>query len=184
MELPYRWNGTEGRVDVEVRVNDDPAALGCGEFARGFPCCTATVDHPAIGYADLLGWVQLLDSSVHEDDIHLDYFEPLGEVPHPFAFYGFAPTFFDAPHSDLDESWDFLAHAFLCGLSGGLFDERREIRAVTGFSWGFSQRGREVEFFEPRPLSPGDWDGHTAYLAQKFPAWTFAPGFHQGPLET
>lgn len=183
MDLPYRWNGTEGRVRVEVRVNDDPAALGCDEVARGFPYCHATVEHPAIGYADVLGWVQLVDSSLHEGGFHLDYFELLGPVPQPFALYGWAPTHFDAPHTDEPDDWDFLAHSFLCGLGGGLL-ERREVRAVLGFRWGFARREAEVESFGPTPLSPQDWDRHRDFLTEQYGqwGWTFAPGFAQHPL--
>ncbi|HEX7279126.1 MAG TPA: hypothetical protein VF255_05810 [Solirubrobacterales bacterium] len=181
MELPYRWNGTEGRVRVEVRANDDPEAVGCDEMARGFPVCHATVDHPAIGYADLLGWVQLVESSAREEPFYLDYFEPLGHVPQPFSFYGLEPVLFDAPHSDELENWDFLAHSFLCGLGGRLLEFRHEVRAVLGFSWGFSKRGQEFEYREPQVLVAADWDGHLGYLGGTYPGWTFAGGFHQHP---
>jgi len=182
MDLPYRWNGAEGLVRVEVRVNDDPAALGCEEIARGFPYCRATVEPPAIGYADMLGWVQLVESSHRGNGFEIDTFEPLGSVSHPFAFFGSAPTLFDAPHSD-DEDWDFLAHSFLCGLGGKLLEFRHEALAVLGFSWGFSKRGRKIEFFGPDPLAASDWDAHREYLTRRFPDWTFASGFRQDPLE-
>lgn len=182
MELPYRWNDTEGRVRVEVRVNDDPAAIGCDEMARGFPFCHATVDHPAVGYADMLGWVQLVRSSAREGGFFLDYFEPLGYVPHPFGFYGLEPSLFDAPHTDELETWDFLAHSFLCGLGGELLEFRREVRAVLGFSWGFSKRGSEIENLRPGALGATDWDDHLDYLSGAYPDWKFAPGFHRHPL--
>jgi hypothetical protein len=181
LELPYRWAGTEGEVRVEIRVNEDPAALGCAEFARGFPYCRATVEPPARGYADALGWVQLVDQAGGEGAFAIDPFSPLGDVGHPFGFFGFAPTFFDAPHND--EDWDFLAHAFLCGLGGELLDADRDIRAVLGFSWGFTKRGDELTFFDPAPLAPADWDRHLDYLSRAFPTWTFAPGFRQDPLD-
>jgi len=183
MELPYRWNGTEGRVRVEVRVNDDPAALGCDEMARGFPFCHAAVEHPAIGYADMLGWLQLVRSSSRGDAFYLDYFEPLGAVPQPFGFYGLEPALFDAPHTDELENWDFLAHSFLCGLGGELLEFRREVRAVTGFSWGFSKRGRDFEYLRPGELGSADWDDHLVYLEEAYPDWSFARGFHRHPLD-
>lgn len=184
MELPYRWNGTEGRVRVEVRVNDDPAALGCGEIARGYPYCLATVEHPAIGYGDVLGWVQLMESTLHGEGFHLDHFEQLGPAPYPFAVHGWAPTLFDAPHTDEPDDWDFLAHSFLCGLGGELL-ERREVRAVLGFKWGFSRRGPQIESFGPTSLSPQDWDGHHDFLVERYEqwGWAFAPGFHRHPLD-
>ena len=53
---------------------------------------------------------------------------------------------------------------------------------MLGFSWGFSKRGSECEFFEPDVLVAADWDGHREYLARTFPAWTFPPGFFEHPL--
>jgi hypothetical protein len=185
MELPFRWNDAEGRVLVEVDATDDPVAFGCPEAARGFPYCRATVEHPGVGYADVLGWVQLVDSSAHDEGFHLDCFERIGPAPHPFALYGWTPTFFDAPHTDEPEDWDFLAHSFLCGLGGELHEFRREARAVLGFSWGFSRRdGKVVEWVGPSPLAPEDWDAHRDYLGERYGKWEwrFAPGFVQHPL--
>jgi hypothetical protein len=182
LEMPFRWGAFEGRVQAEVGVNDDPAALGCSEIARGFPYCRATVEHPGIGYADVLGWVQLVESSLHEPGFHLDSFEPLGPVSHPFALYGWSPTLFDAPHSS-EGDWDFLAHSFLCGLGGELLEFRREVRAVLGFGWGFSKRGPRIEPFGPTRLAPQDWDGHREYLARRYGEWTFAAGFFQHSLD-
>jgi hypothetical protein len=182
LELPYEWAETKGSVRVEITVNDDPVGLGCAEFARGFPLCRARVEPPARGYADALGWVQLVDHTDEEGGFQIDLFQPLGEVTHPFGFFGFAPTFFDAPHSDL-ENWDFLAHAFLCGIGGTLFDTERDVLAVLGFSWGFTKRGSQFEYYEPVALANGDWDSHLEYLERRFPAWPFAAGFHRHPLQ-
>lgn len=177
--MPYRWGAVEGQVRVEVAVNDDPAALGCSEIARGFPYCRGDVEHPAIGYADTLGWVQMVNSTLHGEEFLLDHFEPLGPVSHPFAFYGWAPTFFDAPHSD-EGDWDFLAHSFLCGLGGELLEFRREVRALLGFRWGFSKQDQRIEWFGPTPLTAADWDQHRAYLSERYGEWDwkFASGFH------
>jgi hypothetical protein len=169
-------------VRVEVRENDDPAALGCEEFARGFPVCRATIAPSAQGYADMLGWVQLVDDSYNGGGFHADGFEPLGSLPHPFGFFGVSPTLFDAPHFD-GENFDFLAHTFLCGLGGELLEFRHEARAVLGFSWGCRKRGREIELLGLEVLSPNRWDDHRDYLARRFPKWTFAPGFRRDPLD-
>lgn len=181
--LPYRWGDTEGIVRVEIRINEDPIALGCWEAARGFPYLRATIEPPARGYADALGWVQLLDSSFESPGFHIDSFQPFGHLSHPFGFYGFAPTFFDAPFTDENKDWDFLAHSFLCGLGGRLGDEQRDIRAVLGFSWGFSKRGTEFEYIPPVPLAPADWDAHLDYLTGAYPDWAFTPRFRRDPLE-
>jgi hypothetical protein len=178
LTLPFRWAGSEGEVQIEIRENDDPASLGCEDFARGFPVIRATIEHSSRGYADMLGWVQLVEDSYHGGGFHADGFEPLGTLPHPFGFYGVAPTLFDAPHFD-GENFDFFAHTFLCGLGGKLLEFRHEARAVLGFSWGCRKRGDEIELLEPRALGPGAWDSHRDYLKQSFPRWTFAHGFHQ-----
>ena len=180
LEMPYRWNGVEGNVQVEVGVNDDPAARGCSELARGFPYCRATIEPPSVGYADSLGWVQLVRHD--EENFVLDFYEALGEIPHPFAFFGLAPTFEDAPHGD-PEDWHFLAHTFLCGLGGELLEFRHEARAVLGFQWGFSKRGRRIEVFGPEALSAEDWNSHLEHMAEQRPEWSFRPGFSQHPLD-
>jgi len=120
MDLPFNLEGAPGRVAVAVEVNDDPEALGCVPAARGFPYCTATVSHPARGYAAALGWIQLVRSSDGDrggDEFEIDPYEPLGHVPHPFAFFGFLPTLFDAPSRDPVIDMDWLAHSFLCRLT-------------------------------------------------------------------
>jgi len=176
VRIEFERAGRDCAVEVEVAVNDDPAQLGCPGYARGFPYCRATISPPARGYADFLGWVQLVDSSLHGKGFHLDHFEPLGAVPHPFGFYGLAPTLFDAPHTDRDD-WDFLAHSFLCGLGEDTLDGRGEIDALLGFSWGFEKRRGEVTLIGPSLLSPSDWDRHHAFLREAFPRWSFAAGF-------
>jgi len=142
------------------------------------------------GYADFFGWLQLLDLrnfSTSElmqhsgQGFEFDPYLPIGPASYPFTFFGLTPAFFDAPHTR--EDWDFSARAFLCGLGGELHEVRREARAILGFGWGFSKRGAEIEFFGPDPLEAGDWDLHRDYLARAFPAWTFAPGFSEHPLE-
>jgi hypothetical protein len=177
-----RWAGREGEIRVEISENDAPELLGCEEFARGFPVCRATISPPAQGYADMLGWVQLVETSDHGDRFRADGFEPLGDLPHPFGYYGVSPTFFDAPHFD-GENFDFLAHTFLCGLGGELLEFRHEARAVLGFSWGCRKRGPEIELLSPEALPPDSWEEHRGYLSGMYPEWTFATGFLHDPLE-
>jgi hypothetical protein len=185
LELPYRWNGVDGLVQAEIGVNDDPDRYGGEDIARGFPFCRATIDPPAIGYKEMLGWVQVVERSDRDRGYTIDLFEPLGEVPHPFAFFGFSPILFDSPHTDLPD-WDFAAHSFLCGLGGKLFEqtegERREVRAVLGFAWGFSKRESRIDSSEPKQLSADDWNGHLSYLRGRFPGYTFPPGLFDHPL--
>jgi hypothetical protein len=180
VRIEFERAGRDCAVEVEVAVNDDPAQLGCPGYARGFPYLRAKVSPPGRGYADFLGWVQLVESNLHGRGFHLDHFEPLGQVSHPFAFYGFAPTLFDAPHTDQGD-WDFLAHSFLCGLGDDTLDGRGDIDALLGFSWGFRKRDGEVTLRSPALLGPEDWDRHPDYLRGAFPAWAFLPGFSSRP---
>lgn len=191
LELPYRWGDIEGEVRIELRENDDPAALGCPDIARGFPCCRATVEPPGGGYTDIFGWMQLIDLKNFSktalvnhsgNGFEADPYLPIGPASHPFTFFGLAPTLFDAPHTD--EDWDFTAHSFLCGLGGELHEVRREARAILGFSWGFSKRGAEFEFFGPELLEASAWNGHRDYLTRTYPDWTFAAGFVEHPLDS
>ena len=185
LELPYRWNDADGLVRVEMGVNDDPSVFGGEEFARGFPYCRATIDPPAIGYREMIGWVQMVRISDRDEGFQIDLFEPLGEIPHPFAFFGFSPTLFDSPHTDLSD-WEFVAHSFLCGLGGKLLEQtvggRREVRAVLGFEWGFTKLGDQIDPFGPKPLSANSWNEHLPYLRGRFSACTFPAGFFDHPL--
>jgi hypothetical protein len=176
LSIPFERAGVPGRVDVEVGANDDPAALGCPECGRGFAWCRATVETPARGYAAPLGWIQLVDWEQVGEGFLIDPFAPLGEVSHPFGFFGFAPTLFDAPHTDrpLHHS-DFFAHSFLCGLGPEPLGGRFEADAVLGFSWGFHVRDGEFEIDGPTLLGPEAWDAHLAYLHESHPRWTFLP---------
>ena len=101
--MPFSLAGAPGHVDVVVAVNTDPLALGCTPAARGFPYCSASISHPARGYAAALGWIQLVrstDGASRGASFEMDPFEPLGAASHPFAFFGFLPTLFDAPSRD------------------------------------------------------------------------------------
>lgn len=178
LTLPFRRAGVESRVEVEVGVNRDPAALGCPPCAEGFPFCRATVGPPARGYADWLGWVQMLEWELIWEGFQTDPFLPLGDGSHPFCFFGFSPTLFDAPHTDLaPQRSDFVAHSFLCGLGPETLGMRGEIDALLGFSWGFRIRDGEIAIDGPAPLDPGAWDRHRSYLADRYPDWSFLPGY-------
>src|SRR6201999_559728 len=114
------------------------AALGCSEDARGLAYCRATIEQDARGYADALGWIQLVDSSDAPGGFAIEPFEPLGEVPHPFCFFGFAPTLFDGPSRPTRADMTWTARAFLAGIGGGF-------EAVPGLrlAWGVAVRGGE-----------------------------------------
>jgi hypothetical protein len=181
IEIPYHWAGVDGGVRVEMSVNDDPAALGCPDLARGFPYCRATVHPGGIGYDHRYGWVQLVDGTHQSGGFHVDQ-HPAYENRSPFLCDGYPSDFFDGPHTDMRD-WDFLAHTFLCGKGGTLHEMRKEARAILGFRWGFSKRDQQIEWFGPEPLSAQDWDAHLERMEEERPEWSFRPGFSQHPLE-
>lgn len=176
LRVGFEHRGLPGEVAVEVGVNDDPAALGCGPHALGFPWCRAEVSHPARGYDAALGWVQVVRSNDQGGEFAPDPFEPLGELPHPFAFFGFAPTFFDAPSREERADLKWLAHAFLCAVPApGV------VTALAGFAWGFELAGGELTRRLPAALGGEAWEGQERLLAGRFPSWSFQSDIAQRP---
>lgn len=178
MELSFNMDGASGQVAVAVEVNSDPDALGSRSTARGFPYCNATVSHPARGYAAALGWIQLVRSTDGRSGgtaFEPDPFEPLGAVSHPFAFFGFLPTFFDAPSRDPITDIDWLAHSFLCRLADAHARGEIAVAALVGFAWGFSVRGGRIAPSGPEALPSEAWDSHLPLLMAEYPGWSFMP---------
>lgn len=168
-----------GWVAITFEPNDDPGALGKPPAASGFPVCTAEVIYRGRGYKAALGWIQLVrstDAANGGEEFEMDPYGPLGQLSHPFCFFGFAPTLFDAPSRDSRAPVDWTAHSFLCFIAGT--SDRREARAILGFSWGFSIRDEIFSYESPAVLGPADWDDHLSLLAQEHPAWAFAAGYH------
>jgi hypothetical protein len=70
-ELRFELRETPGTVRVRYGVNDDPRRWGYHvlglpydfERSRGFPLIEATFEHPAEGYAAVMGWIQQTRSS-------------------------------------------------------------------------------------------------------------------------
>lgn len=168
LRLDFRRAGHPGRVEVEVGSNHDPDSLGTLAYAYGFPYCRATIDHPARGYIGAVGWVQLVADSQRGGEFQLDPYEPLGPVSHPFCFFGFAPTLFDAPSRSRRDDVDWTANSFLCDLAAP-----DQIRAILGFSWGFSIRDGEIEIKPAATLEPDDWNRHLSVLKSSCPPWSF-----------
>lgn len=168
--------GVPVSVRAELWPNQDPAAHGCPEFARGFPVMRATIEPPSRGYQDLLGWIQLIRGVPADGEgFSLDSLEMLGEVSHPFGYFGHAPTAFDAPHRDNFDDVDWVAHTFLGGVAG-IYREY-DAHAFLGFSWGYAIRDGEVSVTGLAELGPDAWNAHLPFLRATCPAWTFAPGY-------
>jgi hypothetical protein len=152
VRLDFRLLGASGWVDVAVEPNTNPEALAKPSFARDFPICTATVTYAGEGYKAAMGW-----------------------VTHPFCFFGFAPVLFDAPARPSRDDLDWGAETFLCFVPMDV--DRREARAILGFSWGFSIREAAISLTPPTRLAPLEWDKHHPLLGREHPAWAFATGY-------
>lgn len=171
--------GLDGRVTATVERNERPERVGSRPESRGFPMAKAVVEFPERGYDSMMGWVQL----VRSDDNHsggrafeIDPLALLGDVPHPFCWFGINPTLFDAPSRSPRADLDWIAHSFLCVPAGDAIGAM-EVHALLGFSWGFTIRAEQVTLVEPRSLGPADWDAHREHLAGAYPRWRFPSGF-------
>ena len=144
--------------------------------AIGLPHCHATIDYAGRGYAAMLGWVQLVRSTDNQsrgERFEMDPLTLVGEVAHPFAFFGVTPTLFDAPARDSRADLDWLAHSFLCHIKDY---DLRTVQAITGFSWGFTIAAAATAVTPARPLSSEDWNRHRDLLHAAHPGWHFAEG--------
>ena len=159
--LDFSLRDLPGWVAVTLEPNHDPEVLGKPPAARGFPVCTAEVTYRGRGYHAALGWIQLVKSTDNSNGgrrFEMDPFEPLGRLAHPFCFFGFAPTLFDAPSRDSRVPIVWTAHSFLAFIAED--GKRMEARALLGFSWGFSIDDASFAYEEPAALAPSVWDGH------------------------
>jgi hypothetical protein len=138
------------------------------------------VTYAGRGYWAALGWIQLVCSSDHPGEgsqFELDPFEPLGRLPHPFCWFGFAPTLFDAPSRTSREPMRWVANSFLCFIASGA--PAREARAILGFSWGFTINDSTISLESPAIVPPTGWDSHLPLLRREHPNWDFAAGYHR-----
>ncbi|MEO3742879.1 hypothetical protein [Plantactinospora sp. B5E13] len=175
MEIRFDHGDEHGRVTVEVVPNTDPVTIGKDERDHGMPVCTASVEFSARGYRSLLGWVQLVREPGTTDRFEVDPFDLFADSSAPFAWYGFRPVLFDAPSRWRSGVVRWRAHTF---LTIGPWDiDRRLVVPLVGFSWGYRQDPEEPPRLSPlRLLGPTDWDSHRAYLAERYPTWTFGEG--------
>ena len=177
MILEFSLRGLAGRVDVTVGVTQDPEALGAPPGATGLAHCHASIEYPGGGYAGLLGWIQMVRSTDNGSTGQRFEMDPLtfvGDVPHPFGFFGIKPTLFDAPSRDSRADLDWLAHSFLCHIADY---DHHVVHAITGFSWGFTIAAGTATVIAPTGLPAADWDRHLELLHAQHPNWQFANGF-------
>ena len=174
--------GVRARIRVDLSSNVDPAALGCGllddsiaaDAARGYPVCTVTVETPLRGYTAACGWIQLVRSS-DGDDPETFAADPLSlhaDLPTPYAFFGIAPTLFDAPFRPHRDDLTWRAHTFLCLSPDAVMSKR--VEPVVGFAWGFDVADGSITLDGPRLLPGSAWATHAPTLQRTYPAWEFA----------
>ncbi|MFJ6199118.1 hypothetical protein [Micromonospora sp. NPDC092111] len=177
MHLPFSLQGMSGRIDVNISTTRHPEELGAGPGAAGLANCEATVSYPGKGYTGLLGWIQLVrstDNSSGGQQFEMDPLEILGDLPHPFCFFGIKPTLFDAPSRNSRADLDWLAHSFLCHIAD---EDLPGVHALAGFTWGFTIAAGVSTPTPPRRLEPAEWNQHLDLLHAEHPAWRFADGY-------
>lgn len=176
LTVPFEARGYIGSVSVSITTNDDPDAVGCPPWARGFPICEAAVDFGARGYAALLGWVQLVrmrSPYLDPDDRWVtDPLEVYRDVETPFGFYGIAPTLFDAPaRRDRSQYLDWHAESYLCFAPTSPM--AREAKPVAAFSWGFLLDRGQIVPRDAQSLLLSAWSEHLELLEASYPTWAF-----------
>jgi hypothetical protein len=183
--VPFVLRGMAGEVRVRLEPNVDrpdwmePADRQAsgeawdGAWMGSFPACTAVIDHPAVGYQAMCGWVQLVRSTDSDPDLfEMDPIPITADLDLPYCWFGMKPTLFDAPSRESRADLDWRARSFL-GASPGIIISRTVV-PVAAFEWGFDIRDGTVRLSAPEALPLSTWDEHTAYLKQSHPAWTFA----------
>jgi hypothetical protein len=181
--LPFRLRGYDGEVSVFYGVNDDAAALGFdllelpfpSERAHGFPLCAATIDYAGPGYRAAMGWIQVVtvrDAATGEVTPSPDLYPMHYGLETPFAPFGFAPTFFDAPGPNpprSDETW--LADTFLTACPD--VARTRRVAPLLAFRWGYELRAARPAALPIEERDLDAWTDVLPTLREAFPSWTF-----------
>lgn len=177
--VPFELRDFDGLVTVDVTVNEDAGRWGydvLGRFPmeqpRGFPVARATVDYPAEGYRAAMGWIQLVyhGEDPENPEVLVDLTPQHADAGTPYAFWGFSPTFFDAP-STSQGGIHWAADAFLATSPDALMT--RTVLPVCGFRWGYATTGESPEISPPERIGTAAWDRARTVLAERFPAWEF-----------
>jgi hypothetical protein len=179
MHLPFSLRGIRGAIDITVDVTRDPKDVGASPGAVGLPHCHAAIEYPGKGYDSLMGWIQMVRSTDNDSSGEAFEMDPLmfvGAVPHPFGFFGIAPTLFDAPARRSDVDLDWLCHSFLTYIKD-FEGETRVVKAIVGFSWGFSRKNGMTAVNLAQRLEPNDWGAQLDLLHREHPGWRFLDGF-------
>src|SRR5262249_34734797 len=115
------------------------------------------------------------DPATGAEDVGIDVMPMHQDADSPFAVFGHAPTFFDAPANPDHVTEDWIADAFLVACPD--VARTRRVAALLGFRWGYGLRERRAAPLPIAALAAATWDGHLAVLRERYPSWEFLPGF-------
>ncbi len=167
-----------------------PALKGWARSRRagvGFPTikCEVQTDQP--GYWNVLGWIQWVTQAFPSKRKPVELVDrppALLDRDLPFATFGYAPTFFDAPAYLSLPAIDFRAALFLCTLP--IMSRREPIAPLAGFTWGY-EIAEPKDHPKPHALElagRGDWLRVRSCLSEHHPKWRFAADFKQPASST
>lgn len=186
LSIPFHLRGYDGRVAVYYEANTDPARTGFDALhlpfdlalTLGYPTLRATVEYAGTGYRAYMGWIQLItnrDPATGACEVSVD----LPPIAHgtdiPFAEFGPAPTFFDAPANPDHVTEDWIAETFLAVCPD--IARTRRVAALLGFRWGYTLRERKPALLPLERLHAIAWDGSLGQLRAQYPTWEFLPGY-------
>jgi hypothetical protein len=178
-ELPFTLRGAGGTVRVHHRLNEDPRAWGYDvlglpydiEVARGCPVVEAIVEHPAAGYAAVMGWIQVVELRAPEEtQTILDVAPQMRGAGVPWFSWGPRPVFFDAPSTTYSEQ-SFRADAFLAVTPDAVMTP--VVQPLCGFTWGYDVVGGVPTATGVAPAGPERWPAILPTLRAACPRWTF-----------
>ena len=186
LTLDFRLRGYNGRVAVAYEENRDPHHVGFDALGLpfdlaltvGYPTCRATVEYAGPGYRAYMGWIQLVtnhDSTTGAETVSNDVLPIHRDIDSPFATFGVAPTFFDAPANPDHDAEDWIADTFLVACPD--VARTRSVAALLGFRWGYALRERHAQPLPVERINSNVWDRHLLLLRTQYPMWEFLPGF-------
>lgn len=181
LDIDFMLRGAMGRVRVELEAAADAASSGRGaldpylppEDGAELPMCTAFIDYAGVGYAAAMGWVQFVRSSDSQrpETFELDPLALFDGVNTPYAFFGMAPTLFDAPYRGRDADLTWQARSYLAVSPDGVVT--RAAAPIVAFSWGFRVHRGHVAIDAPTRFETAKWEEHLEVLETAHPGWDF-----------
>jgi hypothetical protein len=182
----FLLDGRNGLIKVYFGVNPGPQESGYDVLdfdestlavVKGFPSVKAEVDLAANGYWNLLGWVQLVTSGRPggRSRTIVDSLPAFAQAKLPFVVSGYRPVLYDSPVILPPSPTSWRARSYLTVVPR--LSRREEIRALTGFSWGYdiSSLGGEIMTRSPQALSSTAWEEDLRILRRKRWRWRFGP---------